>query len=170
MIELKDIVPLTLGYDSQKRKDAPFLATVIGYFTAALKGVAEHCVRSNQKHNPGEPVHWARGKSTDHDECVFRHGIDTMEIRAWLRRNPTHPERSRVVRFLLEELDAKAWRSLAESQEAREEFDGAPLSAASVVPTFDPVKTVATPTGVRPLQGPAGADWRENPPTLTSAD
>lgn len=135
MKELKDIVPLTLGYDSEERKKAPFLATVLGYFTAALKGVAEHCVRSNQKHNPGEPVHWARGKSMDHDECTIRHSIDVMEVRAWLRRNPLHPERARVVRMLLEELDAKAWRALAESQEAREEFDGAPLSAASRLPT-----------------------------------
>lgn len=39
---------------------------VLGYFPNALACVAEHCRQSNEKHNPGEPVHWAFEKSPEH--------------------------------------------------------------------------------------------------------
>lgn len=128
------IVPLTLGYDSDARKKVPLLSTVFGYFAAAMAGLARHCVRSNEKHNKGEPVHWARGKSTDHGECSLRHLVDGEEIRAWLRRNPDHPQREAVLTQLEQELDARVWRAAAESQEFYEEFRGAPLSFSSKLP------------------------------------
>lgn len=121
-------IPLTLGYDSQARKDTPLLATVFGYFAAAMAGLARHCVRSNAKHNQNEPVHWARGKSTDHGECSLRHLIDTEEIKAWLRRNPGHPDHAAVLMTLEHEYDARTWRSAADAQEFYEEFRGAPLA------------------------------------------
>jgi hypothetical protein len=127
-------IPLTLGYDSDERKRTPMLATVFGYFAAAMAGLARHCVRSNEKHNKGEPVHWARGKSMDHDECSLRHLVDSAEIRAWIRRNVGHPEYERVLTMLEHELDAKVWRAAAEAQEFYEEFRAAPLSFSSRLP------------------------------------
>jgi hypothetical protein len=31
---------------------------------------------ANEQHNPGEPLHWAREKSTDHLDAMMRHIID----------------------------------------------------------------------------------------------
>lgn len=118
---------LTLGTDSQARKDTPMLAGLKGYFLAALAGVARHSFRSNAKHNPGEPMHWARGKSMDHGETVERHLSDCEEMRAWLEALPTG-EYGAHVKAYLEECDALAWRALAYSQIAYEKYGGAPLS------------------------------------------
>lgn len=123
-----NIVPLTLGYDSKARKDTPLLAGLFGYFAAALAGIARHSFRSNEKHNSGLPMHWARGKSMDHGECVIRHALDLEEIKAWLRRNPEHPQRAEVVTMLEHEYDARSWRACAESQEFYEEFRSSPLA------------------------------------------
>jgi hypothetical protein len=34
----------------------------------------------NAQHNPGQPMHWARGKSTDHADCIVRHLIERGTI------------------------------------------------------------------------------------------
>src|SRR5699024_12009975 len=39
----------------------------------ALAAVANLSYTANQKHNPGERMHWARNKSTDHADCLIRH-------------------------------------------------------------------------------------------------
>jgi hypothetical protein len=49
---------------------------VIDYFPAALAEVARVSKAGNDKHNPGEPIHWARGKSTDQADAIGRHLID----------------------------------------------------------------------------------------------
>lgn len=49
---------------------------LIKYFPLALAVVAEHSRESNDQHNPGEPLHWAREKSTDHCDCIARHLAD----------------------------------------------------------------------------------------------
>lgn len=42
------------------------LRIIAGYFPNALAAVAEHCRRSNDKHNPGSEAHWAFLKSRGH--------------------------------------------------------------------------------------------------------
>ncbi len=128
------MIKLTLGTDHAARKATPLLRACFGYFLAALAGVARHSVRSNKQHNGNAPVHWARGKSADHEECIFRHSGDIADIRAWLERNPNHADRAAVIDMLETELDARAWRALAESQEFYEQFRGAPSSPSSVLP------------------------------------
>jgi hypothetical protein len=118
---------LTLGTDSQARKDTPMLAGLFGYFLAALAGVARHSWRSNRKHNGDEPMHWARGKSMDHGECVLRHVADAEEMRAELERNGGIG-RPDEIKAYLEECDALAWRALAYAQTAYETYGDAPLS------------------------------------------
>lgn len=58
---------------SAERKECAMSRGVLAYFPDALALVARHSVRMNEKHNPGERVHWSRGKSADHDDCVVRH-------------------------------------------------------------------------------------------------
>lgn len=53
------------------------LATcLLDYFPNACAAVARHSAKSNEKHNPGQPPHWARDKSTDHRNKIARHLID----------------------------------------------------------------------------------------------
>jgi hypothetical protein len=59
--------------DRQERKEMPVARGVIDYFPLALLEVAKVSYKANQQHNPGEPMHWARGKSTDHADCIARH-------------------------------------------------------------------------------------------------
>ena len=58
---------------SEERKKYPVKTGVIDYFRDALFRMARVSYEGNQKHNPGEPLHWARGKSDDHGDCCARH-------------------------------------------------------------------------------------------------
>ena len=62
--------------DSEVRKSSPVFSGVMQYFPDALKVVSQHSKRGNDKHNPGQPMHWAKEKSTDHADCLARHLID----------------------------------------------------------------------------------------------
>lgn len=61
---------------SAARKAVPLWSGVFMYFPDALAAVAELSRAGNDKHNPGQPLHWSRGKSNDHADCVARHLID----------------------------------------------------------------------------------------------
>lgn len=62
-----------LPEDSAARKTYPMAAGLLDYFPDALAAVANVSFVGNQKHNPGEDTHWARGKSMDHADCIVRH-------------------------------------------------------------------------------------------------
>ena len=49
---------------------------VLDYFPLAIAEVAKCSKAGNDQHNPGQPLHWAKGKSTDHADCIPRHLID----------------------------------------------------------------------------------------------
>jgi hypothetical protein len=66
-------VLVALPHDDQARKDTPLCTGVLDYFPAALAEVARLSKHANDQHNPGEPMHWARGKSFDHANCLVRH-------------------------------------------------------------------------------------------------
>lgn len=134
---------LTLGADSDARKKIPVFSGCLAYFAAALAGVAKHSFVSNEKHNPGEPLHWSRGKSADHEDCQTRHLMDIADMRAELRRGDK-PYDSALVAALLTEANANSWRALALSQELHEEFGGAPLSPGSVAPPVEPCVDTVT--------------------------
>lgn len=160
-------IPLSLGRDHATRKALPIMR-VLGYFTAALAGLTRHAVRGNKQHNGDESLHWARGESSDHAECVGRHSFDVMDYHAWLERNPDHPEREAVLTELEHEYDARLWRAAADSQEFYEKYRGAPLSPSSKpapVPTGTPEHPIVLIdySHEMSLHGPAGADWRERP-------
>lgn len=62
-----------LPSDSKERKTIPLASGVLDYFPQALIEVAKVSYQGNQQHNPGEPLHWARGKSQDHADTMQRH-------------------------------------------------------------------------------------------------
>lgn len=62
------------------RKGFPMARGLLDYFPNALAAVAECSRIANEQHNPGEEMHWARSKSTDHPDCIIRHLIDRGAI------------------------------------------------------------------------------------------
>lgn len=88
---------------SAARKKIPMYEGLLKYFPDALALVAQHSFYSNETHNPGEPLHWAREKSNDHKDCIVRHMTDIA----------TGSDE-------VEGLTAVAWRALAALQLAIE--------------------------------------------------
>lgn len=72
--------PPILPVTSQARKQTPMYMGLIRYFPDALAAVAQVSFIGNEKHNPGEPLHWSRGKSDDHLDCVIRHAVEAGTI------------------------------------------------------------------------------------------
>lgn len=90
-----------LSTDAKERKNLPIFSGVIKYFPDALLAVAEVSRIGNDQHNPGQPLHWARGKSTDHLDCLLRHAMEAGTIDIDGGRHSAK----------------MAWRALAELQE-----------------------------------------------------
>lgn len=65
-----------LPTDHKVRKETPVFTGVINYFPDAIVAVAGVSFKGNQQHNPGQELHWAKHKSTDHENCIVRHLID----------------------------------------------------------------------------------------------
>lgn len=65
-----------LPVDAKARKNAPVARGVLDYFPDALFEVAELSRIGNEQHNPGQPMYWAKHKSTDHADCIVRHLAD----------------------------------------------------------------------------------------------
>lgn len=59
--------------DSATRKQYPIYSGVLKYFPKTMAALAHCSWKGNEQHNPGEPLHWAREKSTDHEDCMIRH-------------------------------------------------------------------------------------------------
>lgn len=68
--------PSPFSDDSETRKGYPVYSGVLMYFPDAIAAVAKLSKAGNDKHNPDEPLHWAREKSSDHADCIARHLID----------------------------------------------------------------------------------------------
>lgn len=90
-----------LTEDSAARKGIPMARGLLDYFPDALAAVAELSLLANEKHNPGEPMHWTKEKSTDHADCVVRHLVDRGK---WIEGEYAKPVRHAA---------AVAWRALA---------------------------------------------------------
>lgn len=67
----KPVLPAD-GVD-HKRKERPMYSGLLAYFPDALEEVSYVSFVGNQQHNPGEPLHWAKEKSTDESDALLRH-------------------------------------------------------------------------------------------------
>lgn len=63
--------------DSKTRKGIPLHKGLFAYFPSALAAVAQVSRVCNDKHNPGQPIHWSKENSNDHQDALLRHLIDT---------------------------------------------------------------------------------------------
>lgn len=120
-----DLKATILTTDDQERKNTPIYSGVLAYFPAAIAYVAKISKMGNDKHNPGQPLHWARGKSMDQTDTIARHLIEvgTIDPKSGLRHSG----------FL-------AWRALANLQLELEREEGEPLSPGSHEPETSDVK------------------------------
>jgi hypothetical protein len=101
---------IVLPTDAEARNRIPLCTGCLDYFPLALAAVATCSLVANEQHNPGEPMHWARGKSTAHADKIMKHltdrgALDTDGIR--------HSAKL-------------AWRALALLQTELEEAGGTP--------------------------------------------
>lgn len=67
---------MSLPTDDKARKALPLFTFLTEYFPKAFIEVCRVAVIGNDQHNPGQPLHWARHKSTDQMNTSFRHQLD----------------------------------------------------------------------------------------------
>lgn len=103
--------------DDATRRRFPMADGLLDYFPNALAAVAEVSKIGNDKHNPGEPMHHARGKSMDHRNKIMRHLCDAGGKDSGGVRHSAYV----------------AWRALALLQEELEREEGAPMARAARV-------------------------------------
>lgn len=60
----------------KNRKEYPIFTGLLQYFPDALMEVAHTSWVGNEQHNPGEPLHWDRSKSSDQMDACIRHILD----------------------------------------------------------------------------------------------
>jgi hypothetical protein len=65
-----------LPTDDKERKALPIFTGVLMYFPDAIAAIADVSKKGNDQHNPGEPLRWAREKSTDQLNTALRHLLD----------------------------------------------------------------------------------------------
>jgi hypothetical protein len=65
-----------LPSDAKARKEIPVATGFVDYFPLAMCAVAEVSRIGNEQHNPGQPLHWDRSKSTDEADSFMRHFIE----------------------------------------------------------------------------------------------
>jgi hypothetical protein len=71
---------MSLPSDAKTRKNIPIYSGVLQYFPDAIAAVTECSKKGNDQHNPGQPLHWAREKSTDHHDCLIRHAMQAGTV------------------------------------------------------------------------------------------
>ncbi len=80
---MKNIAPTratTLPNKPHARKEYPVGTGVLDYFPDALVAVSNVSFKGNQQHNPGQPLHWARSKSTDQADTIIRHFLERGQL------------------------------------------------------------------------------------------
>lgn len=101
----------TLPVEAKERNEFPMFDGLLAYFPAALAAVSRVSKIGNDQHNPGEPMHWARGKSADHENKIVRHLLESGTLDTDGTRHSAKV----------------AWRALALLQEELEREEGAPV-------------------------------------------
>lgn len=102
---------VSLPDDAESRNGIPMADGLLYYFPNALAEVAKVSRIGNEQHNPGQPMHWDRSKSMDHENKILRHLVDAGRLDGSGVRHSAY----------------LAWRALALLQEEIERDEGVPL-------------------------------------------
>lgn len=114
---------MPLPNDYQARKELPLYTFLTQYFPDALIELTKVSVAGNEQHNPNEPLHWARGKSTDQLNTAMRHLFDHGAGTQYDQDGTMH-------------LAKAAWRLLAEIQLECERRDIAETPNSGTLATY----------------------------------
>ena len=95
----------TLPDSPAERKKYPIASGVLDYFPDAIAAIAHLSWVGNEQHNPGQPLHWARGKSQDEADTLMRHFV----------------ARGTIDKDRIRHTTKVAWRALAMLQKELEE-------------------------------------------------
>ena len=69
-----------LPTDPKSRKQRPVGTGVLDYFPKALAEVSYVSYIGNEQHNPGQPLHWDRSKSSDEADALIRHFLERGQV------------------------------------------------------------------------------------------
>jgi hypothetical protein len=134
---------MTLPTDAAARKAVPVYSGFLRYFPRAVAAVAELSRVSNEQHNPGEPLHWSRDKSSDHHDCLARHLLQAGTMDSDGQRHSAKV----------------AWRAMA-ALELELEAAGAPLARGARVTGFEGFEQVfGMPPGTCAAVAAAARDY-----------
>lgn len=114
---VEDAAPvMMLTSDTVERKATPLATGFLDYFPLAIAAAARLSKFGNDKHNPGQPMHWSRGNSRDHADCIAKHLLDRGTL------DPDSNMSHSVALF---------WRAAALLEEEEEARLGKPISRGS---------------------------------------
>lgn len=111
------VLPTPAG--DAERKAIPVWTGCVRYFPSALLEVAKVSKYGNDQHNPGQPLHWAQGKSMNQVDTCARHLLDADAVEGTAEE--------------ISHLAQAAWRILARLQLACQR-EGAPLAPGARTP------------------------------------
>lgn len=149
------------GETDAERKACPVFDGFVMYFPRSMAAIARHSAKANEKHNPGEKLHWARGKSTDHLNTALRHLIDAGMGILWDGEyNNMVANGWRTMAALetyLEQVEGIDAVSAAQNDAikviAEKLFPGAPIQVSDVKPRAAQVnQAIDAATEIRPIQ------------------
>lgn len=106
-----------LPSEAKERKGVPLATGVLDYFPDALIEVAIVSRVGNDQHNPGQPLHWAKEKSTDHPDCLMRHLVDRGKLDTDGMR---HSAKTAWRALAILQLEIEKERADAKAQEAKD--------------------------------------------------
>lgn len=95
---------VSLPDDADERNLYPMAEGLLYYFPNALAEVSRISKVGAEQHLPGQPMHWARGKSTDHANKIIRHLIDAGKMDSKGIRHSAYAA-WRILALLQEELE-----------------------------------------------------------------
>lgn len=124
-----------LPTDAKARKAIPISSGCLKYFPDALTAVAQLSYIANEQHNPGEPLHWAKEKSTDEADALARHQVQHVKGEMYDSDGLLHATKV-------------AWRGLAQLQRLLE----------SGVAPLAPLARL-TPTAMQEMHDESGFPW-----------
>lgn len=96
----------TLPEGAADRKTFPVASGFMDYFPDAIAAISNLSHKANEQHNAGQPVHWARGKSSDHSDTMVRHFLQRGTIDKDGQRH-TVKMAWRALAMLQEEIEAE---------------------------------------------------------------
>lgn len=97
---------MSLPTDPKARKATPICTGVLDYFPDALAAVARLSLKANDKHNPGQPLHWSKDKSSDHADCLVRHLIQRGGVDEEMQESHTVHVAWRALALLQKEIES----------------------------------------------------------------